>query len=248
MQLEYVPLLQVQRDLYAMPRGFERFREYISTLRNAETGEMELPLGAMNPMGKDHLAVLLDQYLGFEADGLAAAAVAKAATKLGAVAGDFRISMVLSDDLMGSWTNRTFAEFGARFGTKPYFRRGWLAGTLWSSETPTPQRVGEEVLTVVYRGAYIQEHGFAQTLDEMMAQEGHSMAMAGCTAPMLEADDLVYTNEVLSSQRNSTDQSVQIAALYGDQAAKSVGYAALGLSPQAGLALALAESHKRIGR
>jgi len=33
MKLEYVPLLQVQRDLYKMPRGFERFREYIKTMR-----------------------------------------------------------------------------------------------------------------------------------------------------------------------------------------------------------------------
>lgn len=32
MNLEYVPLLQVQRDLYKLPRGFERFREYLRTM------------------------------------------------------------------------------------------------------------------------------------------------------------------------------------------------------------------------
>ena len=32
MLLEYVPLLQVQRDLYAIPRGGERFRTYLRTM------------------------------------------------------------------------------------------------------------------------------------------------------------------------------------------------------------------------
>lgn len=33
MTLTHLPLLQVQRDLYALPRGMERFREYIRTDR-----------------------------------------------------------------------------------------------------------------------------------------------------------------------------------------------------------------------
>jgi hypothetical protein len=36
MKLEFVPLLQVQRDLYRMPRGWERFREYLQTLFDPE--------------------------------------------------------------------------------------------------------------------------------------------------------------------------------------------------------------------
>ena len=36
MKLEYVPLLEVQRELYRMPRGFERFREYLRTMIDAK--------------------------------------------------------------------------------------------------------------------------------------------------------------------------------------------------------------------
>lgn len=32
MKLEFVPLLQVQRDLYRLPRGMERFRAYLQTM------------------------------------------------------------------------------------------------------------------------------------------------------------------------------------------------------------------------
>jgi hypothetical protein len=40
MNLEFVPLLQVQRDLYRMPRGMERFHHYLQTLMDPETKEL----------------------------------------------------------------------------------------------------------------------------------------------------------------------------------------------------------------
>ena len=40
MTLTFVPLLQVQRDLYGLPRGMERFREYIRTMTDAATGDL----------------------------------------------------------------------------------------------------------------------------------------------------------------------------------------------------------------
>jgi hypothetical protein len=70
MKLEYVPLLKVQRDLYDIPRGFERFREYIRTMTEPGSGELKVPLVAMNPMGKDHLPPFLDHLLAIDADGV----------------------------------------------------------------------------------------------------------------------------------------------------------------------------------
>ena len=71
MQLSFLPLLQIQRDLYSMPRGMERFREYIKTMTDAETGDMALPLVAMNPMGKEHIPALIDEYLALGAEKIA---------------------------------------------------------------------------------------------------------------------------------------------------------------------------------
>ena len=75
MNLTFVPLLRVQRELYAMPRGMERFREYIKTMTDAETGDLALPLVAMNPMGKDHVPALIDEYLALGAEEIAQGAV-----------------------------------------------------------------------------------------------------------------------------------------------------------------------------
>jgi hypothetical protein len=56
MKLEFVPLLQVQRDLYRLPRGMERCRAYIQTMVDPKTKDIQLPLSLMNPIGNDERA------------------------------------------------------------------------------------------------------------------------------------------------------------------------------------------------
>ena len=245
MKLTYLPLLQIQRDLYAMPRGFDRFREYLRTMVDDATGDLKLPLVAMNPMAKDHLLPYLDQLLALDADGAAAQATADAEATLLDVPGAFQLATVVSDDLIGGWTNRTASEFSYRFRGKAYHKRGWTTPLLWTSETPTLASIGEEVRTCIYRLAYIQQHGYAQTLGEMLAQEGYAMAIAGATTPTLDAEDLAYTRAVHSEHRQATGEPTQIAALFGDEAARELGYTPLGLSPRAGFALALHEAKQQ---
>lgn len=239
MKLEYVPLLQVQRDLYSLPRGMERFQAYLATMVDPETRDLKLPLVAMNPMGKEHVPALLDEYLAFDADGVAAHAVAEAEVQLAHVPGEFKVTLVISDDLRGGWTNRYTSEFGHRFQSKAYHQRGWLTGILWTSERAAVQTAREEILQTVYRGAYIEQHGFTRTLREMLAQEGYAMARAGCTQPALEAEELEYTREVIAPHWDATAYPLVFACLFGDEAASTFGYAPMGLSLRAGFALAL---------
>ncbi len=149
MKLQYVPLLQLQRDLYQMPRGRERFREYLATMVDPTTRDLKLPLVAMNPMGKDHVPALLDELLALDADGIGAEAVGGAEPLLAHLAGEFKVALVVADDLLGGGTNRYDTEFKRRFGSKPYHQRGWIEGGLWTSETPSAIAVREEVLTAV---------------------------------------------------------------------------------------------------
>jgi hypothetical protein len=239
MKLEYVPLLQVQRELYQLPRGWERFQAYLQTMVDAKTHDLKLPLVGMNPMGKDHIPALLDEYLAFDADAVAAVAVAGAEANVTQIPGEFKVTLILSDDAMGGWTNRYTSEFSQCCGSKPFFKRGWLAGTLWTSEKPSAERVCEEVLTTVYRGAYIQEHGFAVTLGEILSQEGYAMAMAGCKGPACDVEEIDYTREVIAPSLDTKDYPTILTCLFGDEAARALGYAPFGLSLRAGFALAL---------
>ncbi|HKB39341.1 MAG TPA: hypothetical protein VKD72_23085, partial [Gemmataceae bacterium] len=115
----------------------------------------------------------------------------------------------------------------------------WVMGVLWSSEVPTEQTVREAVLTGAYRIAYLHRHGPARTLRDMLAQEGQVMALAGCTGPVLDEEDIAYTREVLTSYLDADDMRTCIECLFGDAAGRTLGFTPRGLSPWAGLALAL---------
>jgi hypothetical protein len=205
----------------------------------------------MNPMGKDHVTALLDAYLAMDADGIGALVAAEVAARLADVPGDFKVGLVVADDLMGVGTNRYDCEFAWRFGPHQLHSGGsppkrprwlkdyWLQGVLWSSEPPSERAVREAILTAAHRVAYMQQHGPARTLREMLAQEGQVMARAGCSGPTLDTEDIAYTREVLADFLDTDDMRTCIECLFGDAAARTLGFTPCGLSPWAGLALAL---------
>jgi hypothetical protein len=239
MKLDFVSLLQLQRDIYRIPRGMQRFHAYLRAMIDWQVEEMRLPLGVINPMAKDHVPAYLDQLLALDADAAVARAVAGIESSLADVPGEYRIGLVVADDVLGGWTNRCACDFSHRFDSGALARRGWLVGMLWCSEPPTVESARTQALASVYRAAYIQRHGLAQTLRERMAQEGHVLVLAGCTEPVLEPDDLAYTEEVISAYLHVTDMRTAIECLYGDTAGRTLGFTPRGLSANAGLALAL---------
>jgi hypothetical protein len=247
-QLQYIPLLTIQRELQGLPRNYDRFRRYVRTISPDGTTLELPPLGIMNPMGKDHVTALLDALLALDADGIAARSLAEASAHVANDPGEFKFALVIADDLMGGWTNRYDYEYTLRFGrgaTRPdgsrprWLKDDWLTGILWSSEPATERPVREAVLTVVWRAAYVHRHGPARTLRDMLAQEGHVMAGAGCTRPVLDEDDIAYTREVLIPFLDAGDKRTAIECLFGDAAGRTLGFTPRGLSPWAGLALAL---------
>jgi hypothetical protein len=242
MELEYVPMLKIQRELYDLPRNMERFRAYLRTMTDPATGDLALPLVAMNPMGKEHVPALLERWLELQAEDAGEAAVAVARDHLQDEHGRFKVGLVLADDAHGGWTNRYAYEFSHRFEEFALYKRGWIVGILWTSEAPAESIVREEVATAIYRAAYMQRHGDARTLSNKLVQEGTAMARAGCLAPVLDADDLTYTRDVLHPLLDSTDRATAMACLFGDDAAHALGYRAHGLSHRAGLALALSDA------
>jgi len=260
MNLDYVPLLRVMRELHSIPRGqpsdfngMKRFRHYLRTIfPHDENADQLLPLIAMNPMGKDHVTALLDAYLAMDADGIGALVAAEVAARLADVPGDFKVGLVVCDDLMGVGTNRYDYELKIRFpatwippnwlrpGFQPkWLKDYWLMGVLWSSESPSERAVREAILTAAHRVAYMHQHGLARTLREMIAQEGQVMALAGCSGPTLDAEDIAYTREVLIPYLDAEDMRTCIECLFGDEAGRTLGFTPRGLSPWAGLALAL---------
>jgi hypothetical protein len=210
------------------------------------TGPELTPLLLANPMARDHVTALLDALHALDADGIAARAAEEASTRLAGEPGEYDAGLVVVDDLMGGWTNRYAAEFTVRFQSGPpgehppqWMTRRWVYGVLWSSEPASEEAVRDAMMTAIYRMAYVQRDGLARTLRARLKQEGSVLAAAGCTAPALEADDLAYTREVLAPHLDADDLRTTIQCLFGDPAGRTLGFAPLGLSHWAGLALAL---------
>jgi hypothetical protein len=263
MNVTHLPLLQIQRKLQGMPRTIERFRQYLRVVLTDDHADVKLvPLIAANPMAKEHVTQLLDVLLAMDADSMAARASAEASMRLGDAPGDFLVGVVVVDDLMGGWTNRYDNEFTFRFGPRARSDRScvrisermqermrtqpvWLAVPLWSSEpAPTLEMVRQGVFMAACRVAYMQRHGPATTLRDMLIQEGEVMTFAGCTEPALDEEDIAYTREVLAPYLEETDWRVCMECLFGDAPGKTLGFTPRGLSPWAGLALALYDGQK----
>ncbi len=239
MKLEYVRMLSVQRDIYRIPRGPDRFREYLKTMLDPETGDPRLPLTVMNPMAKDHVARYLELLLAMGAEEAGAQAARDAEAKLGEAPGEYRVGLVVADDMGGGWTHRAAVELSHLRSEFALEKRGWITGILWASDTYGPAEIREEVLVSIYRSAYVAERGAPRTLRDILLQEGMAMRMAGARNPALEPAALVRTREVLARRLDRDDQATLVAALFGDRAARELGHEPLGLAPRAGLALAL---------
>jgi hypothetical protein len=257
--LTYTPLLSIQRQIQGMPRNAQRFNAYLNQMLTPDrTGVVYPPLVLMNPMGKDHVTALLDDLLALDADDIAADATAEMARELADAPGEYRIALVIVDDLLGGWTNRYATEMNLRFPAEPkpgkprWLHDAWLTGVLWSSEPASARAVREAIRTTLFRHAYLDQHGYSRTLREMLAQEGKVLSKSGCTTPTLDKDDLEYTRTIIAPMLDTQDRRTAQECLFGDAAARTLGFTPQGLSPWAGLALALhdarcAEQACRVG-
>jgi hypothetical protein len=241
MPLEYIPLLNTQREIYDVPLGLERFKNYLKTIVGSSEDDIELaPLAAMNPMAKDHAKVYLEKLIALDADEVARTALAEFKSRIYVLDGfDIKASLVVCDDVKGGWTNRYLneAKYLLDFSKTNFLKRPWLAVPCWTSEDISSDQLRKNTLAALYRLAYMFQHK-AVTLGEVMLQEGYALMFAG-DSRWLEHDDLEYTRNVIEPYLETTLFPLQFACLYGDEIAKSVGYQPLGLSHRAGFALAL---------
>jgi hypothetical protein len=246
MKFELVPILEKLRDLYLIPRGPDRFQAYIDLATGGATATKDIPyppLITVNPMAKEHALEFVESLLALGAEEVARTVLEEANARLESVEYSQTIKVGLSvlDDLMGGWTNRTFND-AARFKVgKSLEKTGWLCMPLWTSEAPNLEELRPVLLESACRAAYVVQHGDPKTLREMIQQEG---AVAAFANRSLECDreELEYSRAVIAPHLQSTHQPTVIACLYGDEAAKELGYPPLGLSKNAGFQIALADA------
>ena len=249
MKFELVPILEKLRDLYLIPRGPDRFQAYIDLAIGGASVTKNIPyppLIAVNPMAKEHALEFVESLLILEVETVAQAVLEEANVRLESVeySRTIKVGLTVLDDLKGSWTNRTFND-AARFKVGETLEKtGWVCVPVWTSEIPNLEELRMVVLEAACRAAFVVQHGDPKTLREMIHQEGAVAAFAnrklGFDNLEIEREELEYSRAVIAPHLESTHQPTVIACLYGDEAAKELGYPPLGLSKNAGFQIALA--------
>jgi len=237
-------ILEDFRDLYWIEDRFERFDAYAALGSGKARGE-PLPVGTFSPMG-ERQAGYLDCLIAMGAEELAQATADKVVKEFADFHDRFRLMLVVADVPRNGWTERRLTDAEWRFTLNETLLKSmtlegfdrWVSVLLWTDTEATEAYVTREVRGALYRALRARYLGSARTLSEMMQQEGRVLAYAGYT-PELDAEELEYSREVIAPYLQSADFPVCFAALYGDAAAKQVGYEALGLSADAGFQVAL---------
>jgi hypothetical protein len=246
MKFELVPILEKLRDLYLIPRGPTRFQAYINLATGGATSTKDIPyppLISVNPMAKEHALEFVESWISLDAEEVARMVLEESNARLESVefAPTINVGLSVLDDLKGGWTNRTFND-AARFKIGESLEKtGWLCVPVWTSEIPKLEELRAVVLESASRAAFVVQHGDPKTLREMIQQERAVAAFANRSLEF-DREELEYSRAVIAPHLENTHQPTVIACLYGDEAAKELGYPALGLSKNAGFQIALADA------
>ncbi len=237
------PMLKILLEVYRVPPGKDRFDAYIKATIAGVTRAQDVacpPLVLANPMAKDHANRQLEVWLELGAEEELIRILEEANQTFSNVQFEtpVHVGLTLVDDLKGGWTDSILTDWGLRFPEK--INPNWICVPLWTKYPQTLGILRKNAKMAIGRFVWQAQHDTASTLHEMMAQEGYAQAFAGEEVGM-PREDLAYTQAVLEPFLANTDKPTQLAALYGDDAAKHVGYLPLGLSDDAGLELALAK-------
>ncbi|MCA9836370.1 MAG: hypothetical protein KC422_05625 [Trueperaceae bacterium] len=236
MKLELLPLLKIQQDLHRLPRGYGRFKAYLQTLTGG-TDEIQVPLVGMNPMGKEHVASLIDDLIAWGAEDFVRELLLALEPSLTFFSGELKLGLVLTDDLKGGWTNTYLTDYAYRFEGAYDLKHHWALVPLWTSQAWSEASLKRAVLQVLYRTLYKRRFGLSKTLAEMMRQEGLASVFSGDRAE-LEPEMHDYVQELIRPLLETDHKPVCFACLFGDEAAAVVGYSSLGLPENAGFMLA----------
>jgi hypothetical protein len=238
------PMLAALLEVYRIPPGKDRFDAYIKTTIAGATRTADVacpPLVLANPMAKEHANQQLEVWLELGAEEELTKILEEANQTFSKLEFEklVHVGLTLVDDLKGGWTDSILTDWGLRFPEK--MNPSWICVPLWTKYPQTLEILRRNAKMAIARFVWQAQHSTAVTLREMLAQEGYAQAFAG-EKLSLPREDLAYTQAVLEPLLENTDKPTLLAALYGDDDAKHVGYPALGLSYHAGLELALANS------
>jgi hypothetical protein len=229
MRFELVPILDTMLDFYEKPRDLDRFQAYLSLLQGETKGDLVRPIGGFNPMAKPHVLDKLKELKALEAEKIMAETLADLSSKQENTP-VFKVSLTLSDDLQGGWTNRFTADFDSKFKLNPLIKRQFCTPVFWTSEDYSKDIIRERTIEYAFRTLYwFDKKTKPVTLKDHFEQE-QFVAKKGTPqyrSPKL-ACDTVFLQNFYETHADSDDYALIFNFFYGDAASESLGFKTFG--------------------
>jgi hypothetical protein len=230
MTFELLPTIDIMIDLYEKPRTFERFQEYLKTLQGDTKGDLAIPISGFNPMAKEHLLDRLKELSNLGAEQIIKETLNDLNTHNSSIDSNinFKVSINLSDDLKGGWTNRFTSDYDSKFKINGLFSRNFCIPIFWSSEIFTKDIIRERTLEYTFRTVYWLNKPKPKTLKEHLEQEIFVASQTKKNGKIQEID-IIGIDKFYKGNEHTDNYHIIFNFFYGDKASASLGFPTYGI-------------------
>lgn len=239
------PTLHTMAGVYALTReGGPKSPRFAAYVAQTPTNFGLVPY---NPMAGDAALDSVNALIALDAETISERAAQLVAARCNYAEA---ITLAIAVRSKGLWTDRVATEVDERVtGKSRVPHRGIIS--LWSREETSAADVARESIAEAVRVMWHAQHGIADTLNRVLACEGLAYALAeahsgsGAHAGVAAPEETVAVIEAFEVLGDTTQASEIAGVLYGDDAAKEMGWTPLGIPKYAGYrwAIARAKAH-----
>lgn len=234
-----MPLLERMEQFYNLPRDRQRFETYLEMMLDDKRQDLELPIAAFNPMGKDLVLAKIRELRQIGAEEILAEAIASVNANV-IPDSEIRVAINLVDDLGGAWSNRYSTDYTSKFAFAPTLKRNFCLPFFFTGEAYTSESIRRNVSEYMFRSIYVLQHGSPETLQGHLDQEVFvAQQLQAKEASSLTELELELVKNHASEHADSTDYNLIFNFFYGDRAGEALGYQAYGMPEQGGFYYAI---------
>lgn len=216
-------------EYYDQPRGFERFKDYLKLLTGGKDDDVVLPIVTFNPMAKEHVKEKLEQLKELNVEAIISEIAKDIQKEIYDVLPEkkIQVSLALADDLKGGWTNRYTTDYQAKFNSYSMLKRNFCNVMFWASDTISEELIRVRTKEYLYRTMYQLQRPEPVSLQDHIMQEAFVAHNAGIK-PSVDQQLIDHYKTAFAFNKKITDYPFIFNFLYGDHAARQLGYQPLG--------------------
>ncbi len=226
MIFELLPIVDKMLEIYQKPRTFDRFQDYLTLLQGETKGDLAVPISGFNPMAKEHVVEKLLELKALNTEQIIENTIFelnKSEILRGYREAVFKVSLTVSDDLKGGWTNRYTTDYDSKFKLNALINRHFCTPIFRTSEIYDPILIRERTLEYAFRTVYGLSKPKHKTLKEHVEQEVF-VAKQITYQSKTESCDITFLNDFYEKHKETDDYSIIFNFFYGDMASKSLGF------------------------